>query len=569
MNNPHRNKRYHDEGDDRSKRDHDEDDDGFLTLADRDGDSVFFIGPQPQQVIILDNDSELMGPDLEEKKKIQLELELSIKENIHEGEIEKLKRKHEVELERLKSKQQQENDDIRVRGGALPEPVHAAMVECVAHIASFLRNKDWRRLMISSKKLYVASKVLDPAWTDYGPVRVDHLTDVVVFDPHPQGSHNTQFDLGGGANFKQRYKFAMRDWSSIYIIDGQFVRTLEHRRTEFRRGRCPMGLGNTICFSSKYIVTGGADQRIKLWLNHGSYELYDDTLQFSGIIHDVAITFDSMFLAIRTSKTMKTSKTHNPDYDRGEEISIIKIGDGGQVINTITFGTLRFHGSMVFSETTDEIVFTGSRNVSPETLGTIELIFWKYKYKTPHPPLKKEGVNNIRQVTCSRYAEWNQSRYDCKKPRVSSIYVSNSGTTFALQYRDPDKIVVMRRNEDTSAKIHLVEVAVFDKYPETFGRKILFSPRRNNDIIVFSNNDGTYVAAIDVPKNCSKRRRDKLLPVAYKNQHRSHPLCILPDEKAMLVDIPNVDGSKALITSIPRVYQNYTEKTIVNTEITI
>lgn len=329
-----------------------------------------------------------------------------------------------------------------------------------------------------------------------------------------------------------------------------------------------MGLGNTICFSSKYIVTGGADQCIKLWLNHGSYELHD-TIQFSGIIHDVAITFDSMFLAIRTSKTMKTSKTHNPDYDRGEEISIRKIGDGGQVINTYTFGTLRFHGSMVFSETTDEIVFTGSRNVSSETLGTLELIFWKYKYKIPHPPLKNDGVSNIRGVTCSRYAERNQSRFDCKKPRVSSIYVSNSGTTFALQYRDPDKIVVMRRNEDTSAKIHLVEVAVFDKYPETFGRKILFSPRRNNDIIVFSNNDGTYVAAIDVPKNCSKRRRDKLLPVAYKNQHRSHPLCILPDEKAMLVDIPNVDGSKALITSIPRVYQNYTEKTIVNTEITI
>ncbi|OEU18729.1 hypothetical protein FRACYDRAFT_237008 [Fragilariopsis cylindrus CCMP1102] len=351
---------------DRNKRDPDEGDDGFQTLT--------FIGPQPQQVIILDNVSELMGPDLK-KKKIQLELYL--KEIIHEGEIEKLKSKHEVEIERLKSKQQRENKDILVRGGAMNEPVHAAMVKCVAHIASFLMNEDWRRLMFSSKKLYEASKVLDPAWTDYGPVRVDHLTDVVVFDPHPQGSHNTQFDLGGGANFKQRYKFAMRDWSSIYIIDGQFVRTLEHRRTDFMRGRCPMGLGNTICFSSKYIVTGGADQRIKLWLNHGSYELYDDTLQFSGIIHDVAITFDSMFLAIRTSKTMKTSKTHNPDYDRGEEISIIKIGDGGQVINTITFGTLRFHGSMVFSETTDEIVFTGSRNVSPETLGTIELIFWK------------------------------------------------------------------------------------------------------------------------------------------------------------------------------------------------
>jgi len=473
---------------------------------------------------------ELMGP---KQKKQKIGLELSIKQKIHKEEMEK-----------LISKQQREINEILVRGGVhIEETVHEAMVTCIAHIASFLMNKEWRRLMISSKKICRASEILDPAWTDFGRINWGlNFSDVVGFDPHPHGNNNT------GNNNKHRSKFALRDDSNIYIIDGQFVETIEHQRVDFESSASNpfnVGLGNTICFSSKYIVTGGADKCIGMWFNQAPYRSHYKTAEV-GIIHDVAITSDSMFLAVRWSRKKYTTNT----------LSVRNIGPGelGYVMNEIRYGS--FLGPMVFSESTDEIVLTGYKQVK-----TISLIFWKYKCSSKECSSKEyRGEDHIRTVDYARYPCLDKSKHG-----VSSIYVSNSGTTMAIQYRSPDEIVVMKRNVDDKDRIDLVQVAKFDKYPNTFDRKILFSPSRYDDVIVFATDAAIYVASIKCNCNKSlplcKECNRTTLPVAYKNRNNSHPLCILPDEKAMLVT--NKDDRydrSALIMSIPRVYRDFTKK---------
>ena len=120
------------------------------------------------------------------------------------------------------------------------------------------------------------------------------------------------------------------------------------------------------------------------------------------------------------------------------------------------------------------------------------------------------------------------------------------------------EIDVMKRNVDNMDKIDLVQVAKFDLYPNTFDRKILFGPIRYDDVIVFATDAEVYVASIK--SNCTT------LPVAYQNRNNSHPLCILPDEKAMLVTYKNdrddniADRNPALIMSIPKVYSDFTKK---------
>jgi hypothetical protein len=127
------------------------------------------------------------------------------------------------------------------------------------YIASFLMNKEWSRLMISSKNLYLTSEILDPVWTGYGRINCGlNFSDVVGFDSHPHGNNNTgsttinkvrSSNLRDNAKFEQRSKFALRYHCNIYIIDGQFVETIEHQRVEFESVSNPMGSGNTICFS--------------------------------------------------------------------------------------------------------------------------------------------------------------------------------------------------------------------------------------------------------------------------------------------------------------------------------
>jgi hypothetical protein len=179
-------------------------------------------------------------------------------------------------MEKLISKQQREINEILVRGGVrnnIKEPVHEAMVTCVAHIALFLMNSKWKRLLISSQKLYEASELLDPVWTGYGLINCGHnFSNVVGFDPHPHGKHNkssttineVRSNLRDSAKFEQRLKFALRDHNNIYIINGQFVETIQHQRVKFESVSNPMESGNTICFSSKYIVTGGADECVNV-----------------------------------------------------------------------------------------------------------------------------------------------------------------------------------------------------------------------------------------------------------------------------------------------------------------
>jgi hypothetical protein len=475
---------------------------------------------------------EIIGP---QQRKRLIELELSKKKKIHKQEMNK-----------LISKQQREINEILVRGGVLDyieEPVHEAMVTCVSHIASFLMNKEWKRLMISSKRLFRASKYLDPAWTGYGKITwVHNFSNVVGFDSHPHAKNITgsttvnevRSNLRDSRKFDERSKFGLRDHSNIYIIDGQFIETMEHQRTEFESVSNPMGLGNTICFSSEYIATGGADECIRIWLNRAPYHL-DTVIPEVGIIHDVAITFDSMFLAVRTSKNMRTCNT----------VSVRQDGYSGRVMNEIILRSVLLHGPMVFSETTDEIVLTGSSHDKEESVGTISLIFWKYKCQSYSPVYGDDDQTTI--VKFPRYPCLDKS-----KNGVSSIYVSASGTTMAIQYRSPEKIVVMKRSVGKNGIICLVPMVKFDKYHNTFDRKILFSPSRYDDVIVFATDKAVYVASI----KCDST--DLPLPVAYQNQYNSHPLCILQDEKAMLVT--NKNDRSALIMSIPRVYRDYTRK---------
>jgi hypothetical protein len=98
-------------------------------------------------------------------------------------------------MEKLICKQQREINEILVRGGLqinMEDPVHNAMVTCVANIGSFLMNKEWSWLMITSKKLYLASEVLDPMWTGYGRIDMGlNFSDVVGFDPNLQGNKNS------------------------------------------------------------------------------------------------------------------------------------------------------------------------------------------------------------------------------------------------------------------------------------------------------------------------------------------------------------------------------------------
>jgi len=173
----------------------------------------------------------------------------------------------------------------------------------------------------------------------------------------------------------------------------------------------------------------------------------------------------------------------------------------------------------------------------------------------------------------------------------------------ALQYRSPDEIVVMKRNVDTNDRIDLVQVAKFDKYPNTFDRKILFSPSRYDDAVVFATDAAVYVASIkcnctplpvsnnSLPlcKECTalpvaynslplciecnrtthppvaynslplcRECNRTILPVAYNNRNNSNPLCILPDEKAWFVT--NKNNRSALIMSIPRVYRDFAKQ---------
>jgi hypothetical protein len=186
-------------------------------------------------------------------------------------------------------------------------------------------------------------------------------------------------------------------------------------------------------------VTGEADERIRVWLNQSPYRSHYK-LPKVGIVHDVAITFDSMFLAMRTSKKMRTSNT----------VSVRNAGTGefGYVMNEIRLCSLLLHGPMFFSEATDEIVLTGSSH-DREPVETISLIFWKYQCQSR----VYGGADHIRRVVFSRYPCSDKSKHG-----VSSIYVSNSGATMAIQYRSPDEIVVMKRNVDNNDRIDLQQV---------------------------------------------------------------------------------------------------------------
>jgi hypothetical protein len=87
---------------------------------------------------------------------------------------------------------------------------------------------------------------------------------------------------------------------------------------------------------------------------------------------------------------------------------------------------------------------------------TILLIFWKYKCERT----VYGGADRSRKVVFPRYPCLDKSKHS-----VSSIYVSNSATTMAIQYRSPDEIVAMKRNVDNNDKIDLVQVAKSDIYP--------------------------------------------------------------------------------------------------------
>jgi hypothetical protein len=464
-------------------------------------------------------------------------LMLSQKQKIHKQEIEKLIRK-----------QQREINEILMRGGLqidMEDPVHEAMVTCVAHIGSFLMNKEWSWLMITTKKLYLASEVLDPVWTGYGRINMGHnFSDVVGFDPDPHGNNNScsttisevRSNLRDSVKFEHRSKFALRDHNNIYLIDGQFLDKINHERVDFIRDGNPMGLGNTICFSSKFIVTCGVDGYIRMWYNRSPYRPHYNIPQV-GTIHDVAITFDSMFLAVRTSNTVTVKITANTGPAKFNRET-----------NRIILCPNLVQGPMFFSETTDEIVLTSRTrsNYGKEQIRTISLIFWKYKCQGK----VYGGLDHIRQVSFLQYPCSDKSQHG-----VSSIYISNNGTTMAIQYRSPDEIVVMKRNVDNKDKIDLVQVAKFDLYPNTFDRKILFGPSRYNDVIVFATDTEVYVASLRY--NCTT------LPFAYQNRNNSHPLCILPDEKAMLVTYKNdqndniADRHPVLIMSIPKAYLDF------------
>jgi hypothetical protein len=127
----------------------------------------------------------------------------------------------------------------------------------------------------------------------------------------------------------------------------------------------------------------------------------------------------------------------------------------------------------------------------------------------------------------------------------------------AIQYRSPDEIVVMKRNVDNNDRIDLEQVAKFNKYRNTFDRKILFSPSRYNDVIVFATDAEVYVASIKCKMKCKIKCNCTTLPVAYKNWKNSHPLYILPDKKAMLVT--NINDQSAHIMSIPKAYRYFTK----------
>ena len=113
-------------------------------------------------------------------------------------------------------------------------------------------------------------------------------------------------------------------------------------------------------------MTGGADSCIRIWFNQSPYRSYYE-IPNVGLIHDVAITFDSMFLAVRTSNTVTVRHT-GP-------------GEFGNNMNIIILCSVLLQGPMVFSETTDEIVLTSRTGSSHDKnkVKTISLIFWKYK----------------------------------------------------------------------------------------------------------------------------------------------------------------------------------------------
>jgi hypothetical protein len=434
---------------------------------------------------------------------------------------------HRVEMEQLIKRQQREINVIIMGGGLqinMEEPVHEVMVTCVARIGSFLMNKDWRMLMISSKRLLSASKVLQPVWTGCGRINMGlNFSDVVGFDPHPLDHNNSNRPI-----------FALRDHNNIYIIDGQSCKTIKHQRVELNSVRNPMGSGNTICISSKYIVTGGADECIRMWHNHSPYHS-QYTIGKIGLIHDVAITLDSTFLAVRTSDIVTVRKTDPREF--------------GDVTNRYIFSPTHLHGPMVFSEMNAEIVLIGSSH-DKDPVKTISLIFWKYKFNSM---VDEGGADHIRQVDYPRYPCSDKSKHS-----VSSIYVSKSGTTMAIQYRSPDEIVVMKRNVENMDELWLEQVAKFDIYSNTFDRRILFGSSSYNDVIVFATDVEVYVASIKC--NCTT------LPAVYKNRNNSFPLCILPDEKAMVISHKNdrddniADKHPTLIMPIPKAYQDFTKK---------
>jgi hypothetical protein len=140
-------------------------------------------------------------------------------------------------------------------------------------------------------------------------------------------------------------------------------------------------------------------------------------------------------------------------------------------MNKISLCSHDLHGPMVFSETTDEIVLTSRTESShdEDQVETISLIFWKYNCQST----VYGGDDHISQVVFPQYPCLDKSKHS-----VSSIYVSNNGTTMAIQYRDQDQIVVMKRDLEKKDKIDLVQVANFDLYRNTFDRKILFGPSR-------------------------------------------------------------------------------------------